>query len=155
LHPPGTLARAGVGLRVLTANRQAAPVAYPAVAADLCQALDVLRALAPQIALDRELLVDRVAELADLLLGEVADVGVRGDLGRIEQLVGRRPSNSVDVGEADLDPLVEREVDARDSCPGRYPCRCLCRGFVQITSTTPWRRTILHFSHVGLTDGPT
>jgi hypothetical protein len=27
--------------------------------------------------------------------------------------------------------------------------------FWQITSTTPWRRMILHFSHMGLTDGLT
>src|SRR3954449_12259138 len=36
-----------------------------------------------------------------------------------------------------------------------YPCRCLCRGFEQMTSTAPWRRMILHFSHIGLTDGRT
>src|SRR5215210_7574646 len=36
-----------------------------------------------------------------------------------------------------------------------YPCRCLCRGFGQITSTRPCRRMILHFSHIGLTDGRT
>src|SRR3954471_24384179 len=34
-----------------------------------------------------------------------------------------------------------------------YPCRCLCRGFWQITSTRPCRRMILHFSHIGLTAG--
>jgi hypothetical protein len=27
--------------------------------------------------------------------------------------------------------------------------------FWQITKTTPWRRMILHFSHIGLTDGLT
>jgi hypothetical protein len=27
--------------------------------------------------------------------------------------------------------------------------------FWQITNTTPWRRMILHFSHIGLTDGRT
>ena len=31
----------------------------------------------------------------------------------------------------------------------------MCRGFSQITITTPWRRMILHFSHMGLTDGRT
>jgi hypothetical protein len=31
----------------------------------------------------------------------------------------------------------------------------LWRLFWQITSTTPWRRMILHFSHIGLTDGRT
>src|SRR5215471_4864281 len=42
LHPLGTLARASVGLRVLTPNREAAAMAQPAVAADLHQALDGL-----------------------------------------------------------------------------------------------------------------
>src|SRR3954454_4176565 len=36
-----------------------------------------------------------------------------------------------------------------------YLCRCLCRGFWQMTSTRPCRRMILHFSHIGLTDGRT
>src|SRR6266545_2308545 len=36
-----------------------------------------------------------------------------------------------------------------------YPCRCLCRGFVQMTRTRPWRRMILHRSHIFLTDGRT
>jgi len=31
----------------------------------------------------------------------------------------------------------------------------LWRLLEQITSTTPWRRMILHFSHIGLTDGRT
>src|SRR6202022_1971186 len=55
LHPLRTLARARVGLGVLTVDRKAATVAQAAVAADLLQALDVLRALAAQVALDREL----------------------------------------------------------------------------------------------------
>src|SRR3954453_22863951 len=36
-----------------------------------------------------------------------------------------------------------------------YPCPCLWRGLEQITRTAPWRRMILHFSHIGLTDGRT
>jgi len=32
-----------------------------------------------------------------------------------------------------------------------YPCRCLCFVFVQITRTTPLRRTILQFSQIRLT----
>jgi hypothetical protein len=31
----------------------------------------------------------------------------------------------------------------------------LWRLFWQITKTAPWRRMILHFSHIGLTDGRT
>src|ERR671919_796595 len=33
-----------------------------------------------------------------------------------------------------------------------YPCRCLCRGFLQMMRTTPRRRTTLQFSQIGLTE---
>jgi hypothetical protein len=32
-----------------------------------------------------------------------------------------------------------------------YPWRCLCRGLLQTTYTTPRRRTILHLSQIRLT----
>src|SRR5690625_609033 len=35
------------------------------------------------------------------------------------------------------------------------PCRCLCRGFVQMTRTTPLRRITLQLSHIFLTEGRT
>src|SRR3954451_10058854 len=57
LHALGALARARIGLGVLAADRQAATMPQAAVAADLHQALDVLRALAPQVALDREVAI--------------------------------------------------------------------------------------------------
>ena len=71
------LARAGVRLRALAVHRQAAAVADAAVRADLAEPLDRLRALAAQVALDLELRVDVVAELRDLLVGEVPDLRVR------------------------------------------------------------------------------
>jgi len=87
-------------------------VAHAAVAADLLQALDVLRALAAEVALDHVVRVDQVAQLHDLLLGQVADlaVGLDPDLG--QQLVRRRTSDPVDISQADLDPLVEGDVDS-------------------------------------------
>src|SRR6058998_1942798 len=36
-----------------------------------------------------------------------------------------------------------------------YPCRCLWRGFEQITMTLPSRRISLHRSHIFFTDGRT
>src|SRR5436190_16112384 len=59
------LARARVRLRALAARRQVAPVPQAAVRADLLQALDRLRALAAQVALDLVVLVDVVAQLGD------------------------------------------------------------------------------------------
>src|SRR5262245_36907070 len=39
--------------------------------------------------------------------------------------------------------------------PPGYPCRCLCRGFVQRTRTTPSRRIILQFLQIRLIDART
>src|ERR1700749_4763539 len=153
LHALRTLARARVGLRVLTANRKPATVAQASIAADLLKALDVLRTLSPQVALDDDLRVDQLAQLDDLLLSQVANLAIRLDPDLREEMVGRRPPNPVDVCETALDPLVERDVDPGDA--RHQPCRCLCRGLEQMTSTRPCRRIILHFSHIGLTDGLT
>src|SRR3954447_20399561 len=116
-HPLRALAGARVGLGILTAHREAAAMAQAAVGADLHQALDVLGALAAQIALDRHV-VDGVAQLGDLVVREVADVGVRRDAQLGEHLVGGRATHPVDVGETDLDALVERDVDPGDASHG-------------------------------------
>src|SRR3989441_12837799 len=39
--------------------------------------------------------------------------------------------------------------------PRTYPCRCLCRGFSQITRTTPARLMILHLRQICLTEART
>src|SRR3954451_9143812 len=90
-------------------------MAQAAVAADLHQALDVLGPLAPQVTLDDQVVVDRVAELRDLVVGQVTDVGVRADP-QLGQELGRGGlTDSVDVREADLYALVEGDVDPRDA----------------------------------------
>src|SRR5581483_582430 len=91
LRVPGTLLRcllaapdrllralpgARVRLRPLPVHGQVAAVAQAAVGADLRQPLDRLRALAAQVALDLVVLVDVLAELRDLFLGEVAHLRV-------------------------------------------------------------------------------
>src|ERR1019366_1187620 len=91
--------------RLLPAHRQAAPVTQAAIAADLLQSLDVLRLLAPQISLDRERLVDRVAQLGNLVLGQVAHVGVGADSRLRQQLVRLRPADPENIGQTDLRAL--------------------------------------------------
>src|SRR4051794_1647051 len=61
LHALRALPGARVRLRPLTVDREAATVTQAAVAADLHQALDVLRALATEVALDGKALIDGVA----------------------------------------------------------------------------------------------
>src|SRR5271163_3819358 len=56
-----------------------------------------------------------------------------------------------------VSPISERLFRGRltPAMRATQPCLCLWRLFWHITSTTPWRRMILHFSHIGLTDGLT
>jgi hypothetical protein len=42
-----------------------------------------------------------------------------------------------------------------DGQGANHPCFCLCLGFSQMTITRPLRLMILHFSHIGFTDGLT
>src|SRR4051794_124971 len=100
----------------------------PAIAADLHQALDVLRALAAQVTLDREV-VDRLAQPGDLVLGEVAHLAVRFDVRLAQDLVGGRAADAVDVGQADLCALVQRDVDAGDTCHRATPAAACDAGW--------------------------
>src|SRR5436190_3132123 len=144
----------GVRLGSLAACRQVASMAHPAVRADLDQALDVQRDLAAKIALHLVAAVDQLAEPVDLLLGEVADAGIRVDIRLGQDLLRGRQADSEDVGEGDLDALLARDVDAGNACH-RYPCRCLCFGLVQMTITVPWRRMTLQLSQRALTEALT
>jgi broad specificity phosphatase PhoE len=91
-------------------------VPQAAIAADLGQALDRVRALAAEIALDGQLAVDELAQLGDLVVGEVADLLVgRQAERRADALRGRRP-DPVDVGQPDLEPLLIRKVHSGDTC---------------------------------------
>ena len=87
-----------------------------AVRADLAEALDRLRAVAAQVALDLELLVDVLAQLRDLLVGEVADLRVGIEAERGSDLARRRLADPVDVRQPDLEPLLIRKIDSGDSC---------------------------------------
>src|SRR5262249_44976574 len=70
------LAAARVRLRPLPVHRETGAVPDPAIGADLGEALDRLLPVAPEIALDFELGIDVVAELRDLVVGEVLDLRV-------------------------------------------------------------------------------
>src|SRR5262245_1436788 len=109
-----SLARARVRVRPLPAHRKAAPVAQPAIAAEVHEALDVHRHLAPQIALDLVLGLEDIADAADLVLVEVVGPLVERDVSLLQDLARERLADPVDVSERDFHPLVAREVDACD-----------------------------------------
>src|ERR1700674_286084 len=113
---PRTLATARVRARALPAYRQPTPVAHAPIAPDVHQPLDRARDLAAQVALDLEILLDLLAKFLDVVVGEVLHPRVRVDAGRLQQTLGRGPSDAEDVGQRDFDPLFARQVDACNAC---------------------------------------
>ena len=103
-------------MRALAADRQALAVAQATVATDVHKALDVLVALTTEVALHHEVvLVDVLAEDVDLLVGEVADAGVRVDVSLRADLRRGGAADAVNVGQTDLDALLARKVDTIDT----------------------------------------
>ena len=89
---------------------------HAAVRPDLDEALDVQRHLATEVALDLVRAVDDLAEPVDLVFREVPNARVRVDVRLLEDLLAGRQPDPVDVGEGDLDALLARDVDARNTC---------------------------------------
>jgi hypothetical protein len=112
------LAAAGIRLRPLPVHREAAAVPDPPIGTDLGEPLDRLLPVAAQVALDLEVRVDVVAELRDLLVGEVLDLRVRVEAELGGDLAGSRLADAVDVGQPDLEALLVREIDSGDACDG-------------------------------------
>src|SRR5690348_4026076 len=114
-RPGLALAGARVGVRALAADREALAVPQPAVAGEVHQPLDVHRRVAPKVALDAVIAVDRLADVQDFLVGQVLDSLFRRNAELLRDLLGRRSADSVDVGERDLDALVCRDINPSNS----------------------------------------
>ena len=99
-------------MRALAVDRQSPAVAQTLVAADLHLAADVGLDLTAEVTLGRVVLVDPLADLDEVFLGEVAHAGVGVDTSALQDLLGTRAPDAEDVGEGDLHALLTREVNA-------------------------------------------
>src|SRR6202043_1839394 len=119
LAPADGLARSATGARIrsgaLAAHGQATTVAQAAIGADLDQPLDIQRDLASQLAFDFGFLIDDVAQGADLLVVEVLDAQIRVDVGDPQDSPGGMRTHPEDIRQRDFDPLLTRNVNARDT----------------------------------------
>src|ERR1043165_211076 len=109
-RPGLALAGARIGVRALAADGQALAVAEAAVAGEVHQPLDVHRGFAAEVAFYLMVLVDRLADVQHLLVGEVLDALVRRNAELADDVLGRGPADSVDVGQRDFDALVGGDV---------------------------------------------
>src|SRR5215211_7625551 len=117
------LAGAGIGVRALAANGQAAPVPQAAIAAKIHQAFDVHGHIAPQVALDHVVAVDDLADLQHFLVGELRDPSRLRNSHFGHDLIGLGGADAVDVLQRDHDALVGRNVDACDTGQGLFLLR--------------------------------
>src|SRR5713101_4397411 len=137
-------------------------MAHATVGADLGQALDVRRHVAPQVTFDEDLLrrahpIDDLAQASHLFLAEVLGPRFSADVGGFHDLLRSGPADPVDVHQGNDHALLRGYVDTGESRHlAPHPCRCLCFGvFEQITRTTPFRLITLQLGHIFLTDGRT
>ncbi len=85
------------------------------IAADLDLPLDVLLNLPAEVALDLEVLLDVPANPGSLVFGEILHLGVRAQAQLLADLLGASETDTEDIGEADLKPLVAGKINACDS----------------------------------------
>src|SRR4249919_784248 len=109
-----TLAGTGIGAGALAAQRQAAAVAQAPIAAQVHQALDRDAHFAAEVTL-HDVLADFRAQVVDLGLGEVADLGRRIDADGLAQKLRAGTPDAENGLKADPDMLLDWQVDTRDA----------------------------------------
>jgi len=85
------------------------------IGANLHKAFDVLRNFTTEIAFDLEVLVDIFTKSDRFFFREVLDTGIRVDPGFGEDLGSSCEADTIDVGKADLNTLLAREVDTSNT----------------------------------------
>src|SRR5579872_1000453 len=103
-------------MATLAAHGQAAAVPETAVGAHLDVPLDIHRDFLAEIAFDRSLFFKDGADAVDFVFGQIANLFIEIDSGAVEQRLGSRAADTVDVGETDLSPLSGRQIDTSKTC---------------------------------------
>src|SRR5215831_20861842 len=96
-------------------------MACTSVRPDLHQPLDVHRDVLAEVALDATLLLDDAADLPHVVLGEVFDANVWAHTRFLQDAIRAVPSDAVDVSEADLHSLRDRQIHACNTCHSSKP----------------------------------
>src|SRR5438874_9968381 len=141
----------GIGVRTLTTNWKSTAMTNAAVAPDVHQALDVHRDLGAERALNANILLDRLTQTVGVRIVQIANSLLGVDSGRFQNPTRCCAADTEDVGEADLDLLLAREIHASDT-RHYQPCFCLCFGLrLQMMRVTPCLLMTLQCSQIGFT----
>jgi hypothetical protein len=86
-----------------------------AIATQIHQAFDVHCNIAPQVAFDHVIAVDRLTDLQDLCVGQVVNPPLAGDANLAANLLGELRANAMNILEGDDDAFLRRNVNACDT----------------------------------------
>ena len=147
-------------------------MADSAVAVGFDETLNVHANFATEFTFYSVVVFNLVTELCDIVLSEILCSGIMIDAGLCEDVTCALGTDTVDIGQSDLDTFGIRNIDTgytshcfftslmvcmntRHLPRGRInqPCLCLCFGFSQMTITRPLRLITLHLSQIFLTEG--
>lgn len=86
------------------------------ITSDIHQPLDMGRDLSPEIPLHFMAFIDNIPDMDQFLIRQIFHPFVYVDAGLLQDLHGGRSSDSIDIGQSHLDPLVPRQIHPRNSC---------------------------------------
>ena len=107
----GTLTSSRIGLSALSTNRQTFSVTDATVAVRLNKALNVHRNFAAEFAFYGVVVFDLVTELRNIILSQILCAGVRIDTGFSQDIFGALRTDSLNVGQRDLDAFGIRNIN--------------------------------------------
>jgi len=110
-----TFSGSGVGMGSLSSNRQTPSVTQAPVTSDIHETFDIELDFFPEIALNPSFILNNLADLASLFLGEVFDSGIDIHACLLTDLAGPGFSDSVDISQRNLDSFIVRNVDSCNS----------------------------------------
>jgi hypothetical protein len=110
-----SLSGPGIGVCALPAYREALAVTQSTIATEIHQPFDARRDLSSQVALDGIVSVDHFAHTQNFVVGQLMHSPLRGDADSVAYLSSLSPTDAINVGESDRDPLLIGNVDASDA----------------------------------------
>jgi hypothetical protein len=103
-------------MRSLATNGQPPAMPETAIAAENHQSFDRLLYVAPQVALDFEVLVEHLADTYLLISGQLVAIAPQVNLCLLQNLLRCGMANAVDIGERDFHTLVSGQFDPGYAC---------------------------------------
>jgi len=83
-------------------------VTESAVTAQIHESFDIHGDFRPQFTLDLVFAIDHLANAVDFGFREIVRTGVRIDFQFVQDSIGGRPSDAVNIGQADFNPFASR-----------------------------------------------